>query len=159
MECVLGRLLTPGEVVHHVDHCRVNNQPMNLRVLAPSDHSRLHPSPPRPRPPLPDEQVRAALARQSVDLALSELGIGRRTLIRHYSHLLDEREDSRRKYRTTPDEYALLRELAGNPALTRDAAADRLGWPLGLLERRCRELGVAWTLDRRGIGGRPTHRQ
>lgn len=41
MECLLGRLLTPAEVVHHRDGCRANNEPENLEVFATNaDHLR-----------------------------------------------------------------------------------------------------------------------
>lgn len=42
MERRLGRTLGPGEVVHHVDHDKTNNDISNLEVMSVSDHSRLH---------------------------------------------------------------------------------------------------------------------
>jgi len=42
-EEVLGRALRPGEVVHHLDENRRNNEPGNLIVLATQrDHAKLH---------------------------------------------------------------------------------------------------------------------
>lgn len=38
----LGRLLEPGEVVHHKDENRENDTPDNLEVLPLPEHSRLH---------------------------------------------------------------------------------------------------------------------
>lgn len=39
----IGRHLKPGEIVHHVDHCRTNNDPNNLLVFRTrEDHSRFH---------------------------------------------------------------------------------------------------------------------
>ena len=38
----LGRTLGTDEVVHHVDHDRLNNAPDNLVVLSRSEHTRLH---------------------------------------------------------------------------------------------------------------------
>jgi hypothetical protein len=37
-----GRVLTSDEVVHHVDHDRLNNSPDNLVILSRSEHQRLH---------------------------------------------------------------------------------------------------------------------
>ena len=41
-ENTLGRLLLPGEIVHHVDHNKLNNDPSNLRVVLNHEHSRYH---------------------------------------------------------------------------------------------------------------------
>lgn len=38
----LGRLLAPGEVVHHKDGDKANDDPSNLEVMDSADHSRLH---------------------------------------------------------------------------------------------------------------------
>lgn len=42
-EQMLGRKLKPGEVVHHIDHNKRNNNPDNLLVLpSQSEHAKLH---------------------------------------------------------------------------------------------------------------------
>lgn len=41
-EQMLGRELLPGEVVHHIDGNKHNNDPSNLQVLTRSEHIRLH---------------------------------------------------------------------------------------------------------------------
>lgn len=38
----IGRLLRPGEVVHHIDHNKLNNHPDNLRVMSASEHASYH---------------------------------------------------------------------------------------------------------------------
>lgn len=38
----LGRLLEPGEVVHHGDHNKQNDDPANLELMLNADHSRQH---------------------------------------------------------------------------------------------------------------------
>jgi len=41
-ENCLGRLLLPGEVVHHADHDKTNNDESNLEVVMRGEHSRHH---------------------------------------------------------------------------------------------------------------------
>lgn len=42
MEEKLGRPLLPGEIVHHRDDNKRNNDPDNLEVMTQADHMRLH---------------------------------------------------------------------------------------------------------------------
>lgn len=42
MEQKLGRSLTPGEVVHHIDGNKANNDPANLQLTTQSEHIREH---------------------------------------------------------------------------------------------------------------------
>jgi hypothetical protein len=41
-ERMLGRPLQRGEIVHHIDGNRRNNNPANLQVMTQSEHMRLH---------------------------------------------------------------------------------------------------------------------
>jgi hypothetical protein len=41
-EQVLGRVLVPGEVVHHIDGDKRNNHPSNLQVMSQSEHAKHH---------------------------------------------------------------------------------------------------------------------
>lgn len=41
-ELILGRSLSPDEVVHHIDFDKRNNNPSNLAVMTRSEHARLH---------------------------------------------------------------------------------------------------------------------
>jgi hypothetical protein len=44
----IGRMLEPGEVVHHLNNVRTDNRIENLELLAKVDHDRLPKPPPRP---------------------------------------------------------------------------------------------------------------
>ena len=41
-ETVIGRKLRDDEVIHHINHVKDDNRPENLKILSPSEHSRLH---------------------------------------------------------------------------------------------------------------------
>lgn len=41
-ETKLGRALKPGEIVHHKDGDKHNNEPSNLEVMTQSEHARAH---------------------------------------------------------------------------------------------------------------------
>ena len=41
-EQTLGRPLVPGEIVHHIDGDKLNNDPANLAVMTQSEHIREH---------------------------------------------------------------------------------------------------------------------
>ena len=41
-EQILGRPLKPGEIVHHIDGNKRNNDPSNLAIMTQSEHCKLH---------------------------------------------------------------------------------------------------------------------
>lgn len=42
MEKILGRKLVKGEIVHHIDHNKKNNDPSNLELMTQSEHISRH---------------------------------------------------------------------------------------------------------------------
>tara|TARA_R110000823_G_C15659719_1_gene471932 strand:+ start:52 stop:576 length:525 start_codon:yes stop_codon:yes gene_type:complete len=42
MEMIVGRRLSKGEVVHHINHNRSDNHPENLQLMSRSDHASHH---------------------------------------------------------------------------------------------------------------------
>lgn len=41
-EQILGRPLIKGEIVHHIDGNKRNNDPSNLKIMTQSEHCKLH---------------------------------------------------------------------------------------------------------------------
>ena len=42
MENLLGRKLSSNEIIHHIDHNKLNNDITNLQIMSREEHSRLH---------------------------------------------------------------------------------------------------------------------
>ena len=42
MEDLIGRLLKPDELVHHIDKNSANNVPSNLQIVSASEHAKIH---------------------------------------------------------------------------------------------------------------------
>jgi HNH endonuclease len=73
-----GRPLRSDELVHHVDHDRLNNAPENLVILSRSEHQRLHTVGIRNARWSPEEIQRAAALREAgMTLQEISLAIGR----------------------------------------------------------------------------------
>lgn len=73
----LGRSLGSNEVVHHIDHDGLNNDPDNLIVMSPGEHMRLHRLQKKGRRWTRDEKARAVeryLAGMSLDEVAVSLG-------------------------------------------------------------------------------------
>lgn len=155
MECVVGRLLEPDEVVHHLDGVRSHNWPENLQLLDRSTHGREHgpETAERSRVPLDEAQVRAALQGRSTAEAAALLGVHHQTLRNRFGHLLD-----RRRGPGAPLESLLesrLRELAADPSTSASRACELLGVTSVTLRSWCRIAGIEWV---RAPSGRPRSR-
>lgn len=143
MECVLGRLLEPGEQVHHIDHNRTNNHPSNLELVDPSAHATHHNGHRQyARDRLTEQQVREALDGRTNLEAAVHLGVAYSTLRAHFDHLLPKRRSPGEPL--DPETRRLLAECAADPDVSLKEAGRRLGhshqWVLAMKKRE----GLEW---------------
>jgi transposase len=161
-EDMLGRPLAKGEVVHHVDENRANNDPANLRVMHFADHLRLHSSKrlAANRAPLTHEQVVAALEGRSIKAAAKLLDVCTETLRNRFPELIRPRQ------RTSPvkidnprDLDRILEAAPRRDVLLKDLARELHISTMSIL-RICRRNGVPWKKKLRSdVGGvRPRYR-
>lgn len=156
VECVLGRLLTSEEVVHHLDRNRSNNDSANLKLEASAhDHGLEHAAETRERfeASLTADQVAAALRGRTTLEAAAVLGVAHMTLRRRFPELL-----SMRTLPGQPHDEALLaaiRPLAADPAVGTRAACAQLGIAAATLRSACRRGGIEWVS---APAGRPSRR-
>lgn len=161
-EDMIGRPMAKGEVVHHADENRSNNDPENLRVMHFRDHLRLHAS--RriglTQVQITESEVASALEGRSIKRAAEALGVCAQTLRNRFPDLIRPRQ------RTSPvliddprDLERILEAARRDDVLLRDLAKELHISAMSIL-RICRRRGVTWVKKRRAdIGGqRSTYR-
>lgn len=157
MECVLGRLLEPGEVVHHRDHRGTHNWPDNLALMPDRrSHGLEHANDTRRRflAPIDEDSVRVALEGRSTAEAAALLGVSHNTLRLRYPDLLTKRRSPGAPL--DPELTALLRQLATDPTISTSRAIRQLGVTAVTLRAWLRIAGIEWV---RAPTGRPKSRR
>lgn len=121
MECLLGRLLEPDEMVHHRNECRWDNRPKNLEVMTRAEHLRIHaPDRVRKRVMPTEDEVRQALVGRSTREAAEHLGVSKCWVYEHFPNLLT-------KIGYTPEQVQATREAAAAGKETMREFAARMG--------------------------------
>jgi hypothetical protein len=156
MECLIGRLLEPHEIVHHRNRNRRNNRPANLELLASlSDHGREHADDTRRNcaVPLTEEQVRRALDGRTTLQAAKFLGVHHMTLRNRFEHLLKKRRSPGAE--VPADVLAKIRQLAADPSMTQEESGLVLGMSAWAIHECCVRNSIQWVA---GPKGTPSHR-
>lgn len=158
MECLLGRLLRPEEVVHHENHVRHDNRRRNLRLMpSRSAHTQEHAEDLRAANliQLTEAQVRRALKGRTTLQAAKLLGVHHMTLRTRFDHLLKKRRSPGAGF--PPEFVEKVQALAMDPDVTTTAAHRLLG-TTAIRLRVCRKLhGIEWC-RRAGVKGLPPMR-
>lgn len=151
MECILGRLLEPHEVVHHKNHLRTDNRASNLALMDRSSHQQLHAADegrPTTLAPLTGAQVRKALEGRTTLQAAALLGVHPQTLRNRFGHLLQKRRSPGAGL--PPQLAARVKALAEDPKVSTRQAAAALGVTLVTLRAWVALAGVEWASAPRG---------
>jgi len=158
---LVGRPLEKGEVVHHRDNCRSNNDPSNLEVMSQYEHRRHHHEELGDllRIPLTREQVRDALAASGgIKPAGRLLGCSHNTLRLRFADLCEPYQRVSPTSIDNPRDIERILEAAPRPDVGIHALADELKMSPRTLLRICERRGVKWVKKKRSDAGqhRPT---
>lgn len=158
MECLLGRLLEPQEVVHHRNHKRHDNRAANLELMTPESHSKHHAqiASRKACAALTEHVVRAALVGRTTLEAARHLGVSHGTLRLRFCHLLNLRRSPNGPLKQSL--VCRIRAMAKDPLMGTKQACDVLGISPATLRTACRIAGIQWVPKAsgrpKGSGGR-----
>lgn len=143
-ESMLGRPLRKGEVVHHHDEVRTNNDESNLQVMTQAEHRRHH-MVARPMIPLDRDVVALALEKHgAIKPAARALDVSHSTLRERFPDLCA------RYRRVTPTNIDNPRDIdevlraAVDPSVGLREVARRLNMSARTVRRICERRGVPW---------------
>lgn len=173
-EDIVGRRLvqskdpTKGEVVHHKDENRLNNDPSNLEVMTISDHRSHHTRKKNEErwAKLTEQHVIDALVGRTIKEAAFFLGVDKQTLRNRFQPILTprQRKSPVRIHAPTTEEIAIVRRYAADPTLSVNDCKRDAHMSIATIGRLCTKLGIVWKKKsrkgelKRTYRGKPTPR-
>lgn len=150
---LVERPLRKGEVVHHRDNCRSNNDPTNLEVMTQAAHRAHHYAELADllRIPVDAVALKDALAKTgSVKGAARILGIGHTVLRRQYPELCAPHQRQSPTKIDDPRDMDRIRAFADDPDMGYREAAASLRMSAITIQRICKRQGWVWQKKSRG---------
>jgi hypothetical protein len=146
-EDLAGRPLRKGEVVHHKDNDRANNDPANLEVMTLAEHRAHHFAELSEllRIPVDPAELKTALAEAgSVKGAARKLGIDHNVLRRRFPELCKPFRRRSPLVFDNPRDLKRIREAAADPSVGQKTLARELGMSTITVQRICERHGWKW---------------
>lgn len=142
----IGRLLLPGEIVHHKDRDPLNNHPENLQVMTQSDHRKLHARElaEEQKARLTEEMVHEALQGRSLKDAAAFLHIHTQTIRNRFPDLVAPRKRKSPVRIDDPEIVALIRIVGPDPKLGLKDISSRYRISARTVGRICEREGIPW---------------
>lgn len=150
-ESILGRPLARGEVVHHEDEDRTNNQPWNLRVMSQAAHRSHHAKKVAAAnlAPITRDMVAEALEGRSLKNAARLLKVDTQTLRNRFPELTKPRQRKSPTVIDNPRDLALVLEAAPNPEIGLRELMRTVNMSAMTILRICKRNGVDWVKKHR----------
>jgi hypothetical protein len=142
----IGRYLRSGEVVHHDDEVKLNNDPENLFVMTRSAHQSLHMQRRRERNygPASRERTERLLQEGGLKHAARSQGVVSDTLRRRFPDLIAPYSRRTPSNAGDPALVALLRVLCPDPTLGFREVTERTGAAHKTIVKMCARHGIPW---------------
>lgn len=157
-EDIVGRPLRKGEVVHHEDECRTNNDPANLRVMTQRQHRDHHNQRHSELMSIPlrrDEVVAALASTGSIKAAGRLLGCSHSTLRLRFPDLCAPYQRKSPTIIDNPRDIAAVLAAAPLPHVGLRELMQQVNMSSRTIFRLCQRHGVPWVKKARSDIGKP----